>query len=315
MSPQTIAWTGFALFVVAAMVIDLGVIHRKAHVVGMREALAWSAFWIGSALVFNVIIFFWHGKVEALEFLTGYLIELSLSVDNLFVFLVIFAYFRVPAIYQHKVLFWGILGALVMRAIFITFGIALIARFEWIIYIFGAFLIFTGVKMAFQEDKEIHPERNPLLKLLRKIMPVTPDYVDGRFFVRQAGKLFATPLFVVIIMVEATDLMFAVDSVPAILSITQKPFIVYTSNVFAIMGLRTFYFALAGLMNLFHFLHYGLAVILVFVGIKMVMANFYHLPVAVALGVVVSVLAISIIASLIWPKKKAAEAANIEIRP
>lgn len=315
MSPQTIAWTGFALFVATAMVLDLGVIHRKAHVVGMREALAWSAFWISSALAFNVIIFFWHGKTEALEFLTGYLIELSLSVDNLFVFLMIFAYFRVPAIYQHKVLFWGILGALIMRAIFITFGIALIEKFEWIIYIFGAFLIFTGIKMAFQEDKEIHPERNPLLKLLRSIMPVTPDYVDGKFFIRQAGKLFATPLFIVIIMVEATDLMFAVDSVPAILSITQKPFIVYTSNVFAIMGLRTFYFALAGLMNLFHFLHYGLAVILVFVGIKMVLANFYHLPVAVALGVVVSVLALSIIASLIWPKKKAPESMKAESKP
>ncbi|KPK99298.1 MAG: hypothetical protein AMJ91_08295, partial [candidate division Zixibacteria bacterium SM23_73_3] len=284
--------------------LDLGVFHRKAHVIKIKEALAWSAFWITLALLFNLGIYFWRGPETALEFLTGYLIEKSLSLDNLFVFLLIFSYFRVPSLYQHKVLFWGIIGALIMRAVFIFTGIALVQKFHWVIYIFGAFLILSGIKMGLQKGKEIHPERNPVLRLFRRFMPVTDGYEDSKFFIKRAGRYLATPLFIVLLVVETTDVIFAVDSIPAILAITLDPFIVYTSNVFAILGLRALYFALAGLMRLFHYLHYGLSAILVFVGVKMLLVDVYKIPVAIALGVVASILLISVIASIIRPRKE-----------
>lgn len=305
MPDQILLWIGFNLFVLLMLALDLGVFHRKAHVVKTKEALLWSAVWIALALLFNLIIYFWQGQKVALEFLTGYLIEKSLSVDNIFVFIMIFAYFGVPALYQHKVLFWGILGALVMRALFIASGVALIERFHWIIYVFGAFLILTGVKMAWQKDKEIHPEKNPVLRLFRRLMPVTDRYHGGAFFVKQTGRYFATPLFVVLLLVESTDLIFAVDSIPAILAITLDPFIVYTSNVFAILGLRSLYFALAGIMPLFHYLNYGLAAILAFVGAKMVLVDFYKIPIGVSLGIVAAILLVSIVVSLVWPRPQA----------
>jgi len=303
-SLQALAWVGFAVFVVTALVLDLGVFHRKAHVVTLREALYWSAVWIAAAVLFNLGIFWWKGPQDALEFLTGYLIELSLSVDNLFVFLLVFTYFRVPPAYQHKVLFWGIVGALIMRGVFIASGIALIRSIEWVVYVFGAFLIFTGLKMAFQKEKDLHPEKNPVLRLFRLLVPVSERYENDKFFIRRGARFVATPLFVVVLFLETADLMFAVDSVPAILAITTKPFIVYTSNVFAIMGLRTFFFALARLIGLFRFLHYGLAAILVFVGLKMLLQDVYRLPVVFALGVVVCILTLSILVSVIWPAKK-----------
>jgi tellurite resistance protein TerC len=296
-------WVIFNAFVLAMLALDLGVFHRKAHAVKIKEALAWSAVWITLALLYNVGIYFWLGHQKALEFLTGYLIEKSLSVDNIFVFLLLFTYFRVAGEYQHEVLFWGILGALIMRAIFIAAGVTLIQRFEWVIYVFGAVLIFSGVKMAFEKEKEIHPERNPVLRLFRRLMPVTKEYEGGRFFVRRDKRWFATPLFVVLLVVETTDLIFAVDSIPAVLAITHDPFIVYTSNVFAILGLRALYFALAGVMDLFHFLHYGLSAILVFVGIKMVGSHFFRIPIGVALSVVAGILIVSVIASLLAPRK------------
>jgi tellurite resistance protein TerC len=286
------------------LVLDLGVFHRRAHTVKFREALAWSVAWIALAAIFAVVVFFWHGRTPALEFVTGYVIELSLSVDNLFVFLLIFRFFQVPAIHQHKVLFWGILGALIMRAIFIAAGVSLIERFHWIIYVFGAFLIYSGIKLFFQKEAEIHPERNPVLRLFRRLVPVTEDYVGDKFFVRNPG-LYATPLFVVLLVVETTDLLFAVDSIPAILAITRDAFIVYTSNVFAILGLRSMYFALAGMMEMFRYLHYGLSLVLVFVGAKMLLSHYLEIPTPVALAAVASVLAISVLASMANPKKKA----------
>jgi tellurite resistance protein TerC len=295
-------WVLFNLFVLVMLALDLGVFHRRAHTVRFKEALAWSAAWISMAAIFAVIVFYWHGRASSLEFVTGYVIELSLSVDNLFVFLVIFRYFKVPAHDQHKVLFWGIVGALVMRAIFILAGISLINRFHWIIYIFGALLLYSGFKLLRQGETEIHPEQNPVLKLFRRYVPVTKDYVGDKFFIRKPG-LFATPLFVVLVVVETTDVLFAVDSIPAVLAITRDAFIVYTSNVFAIMGLRSMYFALAGLMEMFRYLHYGLAVVLMFVGVKMVGSNHIHMPTWVALSVVVGVLAIAVIASVVNPKR------------
>lgn len=301
---QNYLWVLFGVVVLGLLALDLGVFHRKSHTVKMREALVWSAIWILLALIFNVFVHYARGPVPAMEFLTGYLVEKALSVDNLFIFLLIFSYFRVPREYQHKVLFWGILGALIIRAIFIVAGIALIQMFHWVIYVFGVFLIVTGIKMVTSKDEEIHPERNPVLRLFRRIMPVTEHYEKDRFFVRRDARLFATPLFVVLLMVETTDVIFAVDSIPAILGITTDPFIVYTSNVFAILGLRSIYFALAGLMQLFYYLKYGLCAILIFVGAKMLVADFHEIPVIVALGVIVGVLTISILTSLIWPQKE-----------
>jgi tellurite resistance protein TerC len=298
-----LAWIVFNIFVLAMLALDLGVFHRKAHAVRIKEALVWSGVWIALALLFNLGIYYWRGPETALEFLTGYLIEKSLSIDNIFVFLLIFTYFRVPSVYQHKVLFWGILGALVMRAVFIAMGITLMQKFHWVIYLFGGFLILTGIKMAWQKDKEIHPERNPVLTLFRRLMPVTAGYEETKFFVRRNGRSFATPLFIVLLVVETTDVIFAVDSIPAILAITVDPFIVYTSNVFAILGLRALYFALAGIMQLFHYLHYGLSAILVFVGAKMLLADIYKIPVGIALGAIAGILLLSVIASIARPRQ------------
>lgn len=284
------------------LALDLGVLHRRAHAVKFREAMAWSVMWVVLAAIFAALVYFWRGHNPALEFVTGYVVELSLSVDNLFVFLLIFRYFRVPPHLQHRVLFWGILGALIMRGIFILLGVSLIRRFHFIIYVFGAFLVFTGIKLFRQHETEIHPENNPVLRLFRRWMPVTPDYVGGRFFVRQSG-LYATPLLIVLLVVETTDVLFATDSVPAILAITLDAFIVYTSNVFAILGLRSMYFVLAGLMNKFRYLHYGLALILSFIGVKMLISGYYSISTEIALAVVGLTLAISMLASLLFPAK------------
>ena len=304
MSTQAMAWIGFNVFVLAMLILDAAVFHRKAHEVKFKEALLWSGFWISLALLFNVGIYYFKGKEAALQFLAGYLIEESLSIDNLFVFLLIFSYFKVPHLYQHKILFWGILGAQVMRAVFIFAGVALIHKFHWIIYIFGAFLMFSGFKLFFEKDKKVSPEKNIVLRGFKKFFPVTHDYHDGKFFVKETGKWTATPLFVVLLVIETTDLVFAVDSIPAILAITKDPFIVYTSNIFAILGLRALYFALAELMKLFHNLHYGLGVILVFVGIKMLLESVMEIPIVAALGFIVMTLIASVISSIIFPAKK-----------
>jgi tellurite resistance protein TerC len=309
-------WILFNIFVGAMLILDLGVFHRGSNVIGFKKALLGSLFWIGLAIAFAVLVYFWQGHQKALEFSTGYLIEESLSVDNLFVFLVLFNYFKVPAEHQYKVLFWGIIGALIMRFIFIFVGVALINRFHWIIYIFGAILIYSGIKLAFGDDSEVDPEKNPILKLFRKFVPITNEYVDGKFIVRNNGRRFATPLFAVLIVVETTDLLFAVDSIPAVLAISRDPFIVYTSNVFAILGLRAMYFALSGMFELFHYLHYGLSAILVFVGSKMLLSNeglsvfgislHYEVPTVAALSIVGGLLTLSIVASLVFPEKKSA---------
>ncbi|MFA5059752.1 MAG: TerC family protein [Candidatus Omnitrophota bacterium] len=304
MSAQAWWWTIFIVFVLGMLILDVLVFNRRSHEVKLKEALLWSAFWVGLALLFNLAILIWKGQKPALEFLTGYLIEQSLSVDNLFVFIMIFSYFRVPKEYQHKILFWGILGAQVMRAIFIFAGVALIHKFEWIIYIFGLFLVLAGIRMGVHKDEEIHPERNPVLKLFRRFMPVTTNYEQDRFFIKKDNKTWATPLFITLLMVETTDVVFAVDSIPAVLAITLDPFIVYTSNIFAILGLRALYFALAGIMPLFHYLHYGLSVILVFVGLKMIASHFIKISTGISLGFVVGILIISVVASLLKTKSE-----------
>ncbi len=292
-------WLLFNFFILVMLAIDLGILHRHAHVVGLKEAFTWTIVWVVLALLFNLWIYFHAGVKPALEFLTGYLIEKSLSVDNVFVFLMLFSFFRVPPEYQHKVLFYGILGALVMRAAFIFTGIALLNRFHWLIYVFGAFLIFTGINMAIHKDHRPHPERNPVLRLIKRILPMTGDYRRDKFMVRENGRLFATPLLAVLLMIESTDLLFALDSIPAILAITTVPFIVYTSNVFAILGLRALYFALAGFMRLFKYLQYGLAFILVFVGIKMAVSGFYKFPPLLSLAVIATAILLSVAASLV----------------
>ena len=291
-------WVGFNAFILAMLALDLGVFHRKSHEISVKEATIWSGVWIALAMVFNAGIFWFRGTEQGIQFFTGYLIEKSLSVDNIFVIALIFSYFAVPKLYQHRVLFWGILGALVMRAIFIVAGAALLARFHWIIYIFGAFLVFTGIRMAMHRDEEIHPEHNPVLKLVRRLIPVTKDYHAGHFFTRHAGKLMATPLFLVLVLVETTDLVFAVDSIPAIFAVTEDPFLVYTSNIFAILGLRSLYFVLAGVMDKFVYLKLGLSAILVFVGTKMLLTEIYKIPATVSLLVVLSMLAVTIAASV-----------------
>lgn len=297
-------WIYFNIFVLAMLALDLFVFHRDAHEVKIKEALGFSAFWIALALIFNWLIYHYMGTEPALEFLTAYLIEKSLSVDNLFVFIVLFAYFKIPQIYQHKILFWGIIGALVLRAFFIVVGVALLAKFHFIIYILGAFLIFTGIKMATaSSEPEVNPKANPIVKWISRYMPVTNELVGGKFFVKREGMIFATPLFIVLIMVETTDLVFAMDSIPAILAISRDTFIVYTSNVFALLGLRALYFALAGIMQLFHYLHYGLALILVFIGAKLVLSDIYHFDMRIALGIVGGILILSVVASLLFPKK------------
>lgn len=296
-------WIIFNVFVLLLLGLDLFVFHRKEHEVKIKEALLWSLFWIVLSLCFNVLIYYWQGPGPALEFLTGYLIEKSLSVDNLFVFIMIFSYFKVPLKFQHKILFWGIIGALVLRGIFILVGVALIAKFHFIIYILGAFLIFTGIKMLVSHGaEELHPEDNPLVRWVSKHMRVSKTPDEGKFFTKKNGKLYATPLFLVLIMVESTDVVFAADSIPAILAISKDPFIVYTSNVFALLGLRALYFALAGIMQLFHYLHYGLSAILVFIGAKLLLSDIIEVDMRYALLVVGAILAISVIASLLFPK-------------
>ncbi|MGO9402189.1 MAG: TerC family protein [Terriglobales bacterium] len=294
------SWILFNLFVLAMLALDLGVLHRRSRRVSFREALVWSGLWIALAAAFAVLVLFWHGRTPALQFVTGYVIELSLSVDNLFVFLVIFRYFKVPDEHQHKVLFWGILGALLMRGVFIVAGVGLISRFSWITYAFGALLVYSGLKLLRQGKTEIHPEKNPVLRLFRRAFPVTQEYVEGQFFTLRDG-LYATPLLVVLLVVETTDILFAVDSIPAVFAITLNAFIVYTSNVFAILGLRSMYFALSGIMDLFHYLHYGLSVVLMFVGIKMLASRYVSIPTGWVLLFVLFVLGASILASLLNP--------------
>jgi tellurite resistance protein TerC len=298
------AWVGFAAFILLMLSIDLGLFNRKAHKTTYKEAAIWSGVWISLALIFNALVF-WHlGKQKGIEFLFGYLIELSLSVDNLFIFLLIFSYFRVPSQYQHRVLFWGVMGALVMRITMIFLGTALINRFHWIIYIFGAFLIYTGIRMGFQEETEIHPEQNPIVRLVKRFVPMTHHYDEQRFFTKVDGRKVGTLLLLVLVIVEVTDLIFAVDSIPAIFGVTTDRFIIYTSNVFAILGLRTFYFLLAGVVEKFHYLKIGLAVVLTFIGVKMVLPLFlpWHIPTEYALVFVALVLLGAVAASLIWPK-------------
>ncbi len=307
---QALLYGAFIVFVLGMLAIDLGVFHRRDHVVTVRESLIWTSVWIVLSFAFMAFVYYRYetiapgrGTPAALEYLAGYLIEKSLSIDNVFVFLLIFSYFNVPARYQHRVLFWGIVGALILRAIFIALGALLIAKFHAIIYLFGAFLVFTGIKMAWAKDKQIHPERNPVLRLFQKMVAVTNDYRGRHFFVREGGKWLATPLFVVLLLVEWSDIIFAVDSIPAIFAVTSDPFIVFTANVFAILGLRSLYFSLAGVMRLFHHLHYGLSVILVFVGAKMMLSDFYMIPIGVSLGVIGLIISGSVAASLIWPRR------------
>lgn len=296
-------WVAFTAVVLGMLFLDLGVFHRDAHTVSKREAAFWSVVWISLSLLFNAGIYYLYGKERALEFLAGYLIEKSLSVDNIFVFLLLFTYFSVPAIYQHRILFWGILGALVMRGFFIGVGATLLHHFHWVIYLFGIFLVFTGIKMLMKEDEQTDPENNPAIKLLRRFMPITEGYEKQHFLVLRDGKWFATPLLVVLVTVESTDLVFAIDSIPAIFAVTDDPFIVYTSNVFAILGLRALYFLLAGIIDLFIYLRYGLGIVLSFVGVKMLLADIYPIPIGISLSVIAGILAITIVASLLFPPK------------
>jgi len=304
MEESIYVWLGFLAFVFLMLAVDLGVFNRNAHVVKVKEALIWSAVWIGLSLIFNLGVYYYLGKVKALEFLTGYLIEKSLSVDNLFVFIMLFTFFGVERKYQHKVLFWGILGALIMRAIFIFAGVALINKFHWIIYIFGAFLVFTGIKMLFHKDEQIDPDKNPLVRLFKKFIPVTPEMHGSKFFIKINRKRFATPLFIALIVIEVTDLIFAADSIPAILAISHDTFIIFTSNVFAILGLRALYFALAGITEYFYYLKYGLSIILAFVGVKMIISPFYEVPIVASLLIILAVLVLCVLISIIFPQKK-----------
>jgi tellurite resistance protein TerC len=292
-------WVFFNLAVLALLALDLGVFHRKVHVVQVREALGWSAVWIALSLAFNALVYFWLGSGPALEFLTGYVIEKSLSVDNIFVIVLIFAFFRVPAELQHRVLFWGILGALVMRGGFIAAGSALLEHFHWVIYIFGGFLVITGIRMALERDESFDPAESMMMRIAKRILPVSSDYDGQRFFTRVNGRRAATPLLLALLIVESTDLIFAVDSIPAIFAVTSNPFIVYTSNVCAILGLRSLYFALAGMMSKFVYLKLGLSAVLTFVGVKMLLAGVWPMPTLVSLGVIIGILAIAVIASIV----------------
>lgn len=294
-------WGGFLVGVLLMLALDLGVLHRRAHVVSTREALAWSVLWVTVSLLFAGGVYLWLGHQHALEFLTGYLIEKALSVDNIFVFLVIFAYFSVPAELQHRVLFWGVLGAIVLRAVFILAGAVLMQTFHWVIFLFGAFLVFTGIKILTQGHERIHPERNPLIRLFRRWVPTVPDYRGGKFFVKEGGRWFATPLLLVLLVVEATDVVFAIDSIPAIFAVTTDPFIVFTSNILAILGLRALYFLLAGMVEKVRYLKVGLGLVLVFVGVKMAVADWIKIPTPISLGVVVALLGGAVLVSLLWP--------------
>ena len=292
-------WVGFLSLIFVLLALDLGVFHRTPHAIRPREAAIWSAVWIALSLTFNAVIYFWKGPGPALEFLTGYLIEKALSVDNLFVFVLIFAYFKVPPSYQHRILFWGILGALITRALLIGAGALLLARFEWLIYLFGAFLIYTGVKLTHSQEEEIHPEGNRIVRLVRRLFPVSHEYDGPRFFTRIGGRRALTPLFIVLVMVETTDIVFAVDSIPAIFGVTRDPFIVFTSNIFAILGLRALYFLLAGVLEMFEYLNLGLAMVLIFIGAKMLLERWVHVPIGVSLGVVFGLLTLTALASVV----------------
>lgn len=303
MNSEALLLIGFSLSVLFLLILDLKVFNKDPHKITLKESLGWSLFWISLALLFNLGIYFFQGPEPALQFFTAYLLEKSLSIDNLFVFLLIFSYFRVPSQYTHQVLFWGICGALVMRAIFILAGVYLIQQFAWLFYIFGAILIISGIKLALEKEKEIHPENNPLIILFKRFFSVTHDYHDGKFIVKKGGKRYATPLFIVLLSIETTDLIFAVDSIPAVLAITLDPFIVYTSNIFAILGLRALYFTLENMMRIFHHLHYGLAVILIFIGSKMILHDYYDISIVFTLVFISFSLFSSIIASILLPKK------------
>lgn len=297
-------WLGFHVFIFIMLALDLGIFNRKEHKVPVGEALTWTAVWISLALLFSVFVFFKFGKIQSLEFLTGYLIEYSLSVDNIFVFILIFSFFAVPNKYQHKILFWGIIGALIMRGIFIFAGVALINRFHWIVIIFGAFLVFTGIRMLFQKEVQYEPEKNPLVKFVRRFLPMTDELHGNRLFIRQNRRTLATPLFLVLVIIESSDLIFAVDSIPAVLAISQHTFIVYTSNIFAILGLRSLYFAVSGIIGYFRFLKIGLAFVLSFVGLKMLISFLgIDIPIFLSLAVIILMLLVSILASVIIKKK------------
>ena len=306
---QTALFVAFNVGVLAVLAIDLGIFNKKAHAASVKEAATWSTVWITLSLGFAGLILHLYGRQSALEFVTGYLIEYSLSIDNIFVIVLIFSYFRIPEKYQHRVLFWGIIGALLMRGAMIGAGALLIQRFHWIIYVFGVFLIFTGVRMATHDEGDIEPEANPILRLVRRVLPITHDYRGQEFFVKEPPQrgapaaIMATPLFVVLVMVETTDLIFAVDSIPAIFAVTKDPFLVYTSNVCAILGLRSLYFLLAGVINKFHLLKLGIAAVLTFVGVKMLVSSVYEIPIHMSLLVIIGVLTTAVAASIVFPKE------------
>lgn len=293
----------FGAIVIGMFVLDVGVVHRRAHAVGIREAVAWTVAWVTLALSFNAAIYFFLGSNDAIEFLTGYIVEQSLSVDNVFVFAVVFGFFAIPREYQHRVLFWGVLGAIIMRGIFILLGVAVLEALHWAIYIMGAFLVVTAIRLATGKETEVDPDKNLAVRLFRRLMPVYRGFDGQKFFVRRDGRTYATLLFLALLVIETTDVVFAIDSVPAILAITQDPFIVYTSNMFAVMGLRALYFVIAGSIGEFQFLKYGLAAVLGFVGIKMLISDFYHVPVPISLGVIVVLIGSSVVASLLYSKK------------
>jgi tellurite resistance protein TerC len=300
METQSVAlYGGFLAFILLMLAIDLGIFNRKAHVVTLREAILWSIVWTVLALLFNAGLWYYEGRVAALEFLTGYIVERALSFDNIFVFVLIFSYFGVPQKYHHRALFWGVIGALVTRALFIAAGAALISRFGWILYVFGLILIVSGWKMLTQKNLEVHPDRNIFIRIARKLFPVTSTFASGKFFVRVDGVLHLTPLFLVLLTVETTDIIFAVDSIPAVFGVTQDPFIVFTSNIFAILGLRATYFLLAGMMESFPYLSHGLSLVLIFIGVKMLIADVAHIPIGLSLGIVMLVLTVAVVASLV----------------
>ena len=307
-SQELLLWGIFGTIILVLFALDLGVFHRKSHEVSIKEALIWSGIWLAVAIIFNLLVYLWMGKEQAIEFAAGYLVERTLSFDNLFVFLLIFSYFKVPSIHQYKVLFWGIIAALVMRGIFVVAGIELIDKFHWIVYLFGAFLLVSGLKLLLRKDEEpMDIGRNPILRLCKRFLPTTDQYGEGNFTLKIDGKRYVTPLFIVLLIIETSDVLFAFDSVPAILGITLNPFIVYTSNIFSILGLRALYFALAGCMVIFHYLNQGITLILIFIGAKMLVSGFIEVPAIIALGIIVLILAGAIALSLIRPQNKSSQ--------
>jgi tellurite resistance protein TerC len=307
---ETLLYVIFLVFILAMLAIDLGVFNRKAHTVTLKEAIFWSIVWTVLALLFNLGIYFYAGTTPALEFFTGYVVERALSFDNIFVFVIIFSYFGVPSRYHHRALFWGVIGALITRAIFISMGAVLIARFEWILYLFGVVLVVSGWKMMSERDIEVHPDKNIFIRAARKVLPVATGYESGKFFLWKERVLHCTPLFLVLLTIESTDIVFAVDSIPAVFGVTKDPFIVFSSNIFAILGLRATYFLLAGVMETFHYLSHGLSLVLIFIGMKMLLADFVHIPIGISLAVVMIVLTLAVIASLIRRERERKRDAN-----